>query len=82
MPYSYGRHHNPTWTAYEAALTELEKAAAEPGVTYISLPALASSADLRMMGRVVRAQMERMEGAASQPAAAFVPAPSMAMAAG
>src|SRR2546426_9730099 len=28
VPYSYGRHHNPTWTAYEAALTELEKAAA------------------------------------------------------
>jgi len=28
VPYSYGRHHNPTWTAYEAALTELEKATA------------------------------------------------------
>jgi len=28
VPYSYGRHHNPTWTAYEAALTELESAAA------------------------------------------------------
>ena len=28
VPYSYGRHHNPTWTAYEAALTELENAAA------------------------------------------------------
>src|SRR5207247_10963293 len=28
VPYSYGRHHNPTWTAYEAALTALEKAAA------------------------------------------------------
>ncbi|MBJ7599594.1 hypothetical protein [Candidatus Nephthysia bennettiae] len=32
---------------------DLEKAAAEPGITYISLPALASSADLRMMGRVL-----------------------------
>src|SRR5207244_3125086 len=32
---------------------DLEEAAAEPGITYISLPALASSADLRMMGRVL-----------------------------
>ncbi|MBJ7597063.1 hypothetical protein [Candidatus Nephthysia bennettiae] len=32
---------------------DLENAAAEPGITYISLPALASSADLRMMGRVL-----------------------------
>ena len=23
-PYAYGRYHNPTWTAYEEALTELE----------------------------------------------------------
>jgi cystathionine gamma-lyase len=23
-PYAYGRYHNPTWTAYEKALTELE----------------------------------------------------------
>jgi cystathionine gamma-lyase len=23
-PYAYGRHHNPTWSAYERALTELE----------------------------------------------------------
>ena len=23
-PYSYGRHHNPTWTAYENAITDLE----------------------------------------------------------
>jgi len=28
VPYSYGRLHNPTWTAYEAAITELEKSAA------------------------------------------------------
>src|SRR5207249_9396099 len=28
VPYSYGRHHTPSWTAYEAALTELENAAA------------------------------------------------------
>src|SRR6476660_6069531 len=25
-PYGYGRHHNPTWTAYEQAITELEEA--------------------------------------------------------
>src|SRR5215470_6380848 len=23
-PYTYGRYHNPTWTAYEKAITELE----------------------------------------------------------
>src|SRR5205085_1336703 len=27
-PYTYARFHNPTWTAYEQAITELEKAAA------------------------------------------------------
>src|SRR5215475_7539272 len=27
-PYTYGRLDNPTWTAYEAALTELERATA------------------------------------------------------
>jgi hypothetical protein len=37
----------------EGPVLDLEKAASEPGVTYISLPALASSADLRMMGRVL-----------------------------
>ena len=26
--YTYGRYHNPTWTAYEQALTELERGAA------------------------------------------------------
>src|SRR3990172_1836387 len=24
-PYTYGRSHNPTWTAYEKAITELER---------------------------------------------------------
>jgi DSF synthase len=38
--------------------------------------------DLRMMSRVVRAQMERMEAAAGTPAPAAVPAPGVAMAAG
>src|SRR5215813_5491558 len=28
VPYVYGRHGNPTWTAYEAAITELERATA------------------------------------------------------
>jgi hypothetical protein len=37
----------------EGPTLDLEKATTEPGVTYISLPALASSADLRMMGRVL-----------------------------
>lgn len=37
----------------EGPALDLIKAASEPGVTYISLPALASSADLRMMGRVL-----------------------------
>src|SRR5215813_4621406 len=27
-PYTYGRYHNPTWTAYEQAISELERAAA------------------------------------------------------
>ncbi len=27
-PYTYGRYHNPTWTAYEQAITELEGGAA------------------------------------------------------
>lgn len=27
-PYTYGRFHNPTWTAYETAITELERGAA------------------------------------------------------
>jgi cystathionine gamma-lyase len=27
VPYTYGRYHNPTWTAYERALSELEGAA-------------------------------------------------------
>jgi cystathionine gamma-lyase len=26
-PYTYGRYHNPTWTAYEKAITELERGA-------------------------------------------------------
>ncbi len=26
-PYTYGRYHNPTWTAYEQAITELERGA-------------------------------------------------------
>ncbi|NUO81294.1 PLP-dependent transferase, partial [candidate division KSB1 bacterium] len=26
--YTYGRYHNPTWTAYESALTEMERGAA------------------------------------------------------
>jgi len=25
-PYTYGRYHNPTWTAYEKAISELEGA--------------------------------------------------------
>lgn len=37
----------------DGPVLDLEKAASETGVTYISLPALASSADLRMMGRVL-----------------------------
>jgi hypothetical protein len=37
---------------------DLIKAASEPGVTYISLPALASSADLRMMGRVLLSDLK------------------------
>ena len=27
-PYTYGRYHNPTWTAYEQAISELEAGAA------------------------------------------------------
>jgi cystathionine gamma-lyase len=27
-PYTYGRYHNPTWSAYEAAISDLERAAA------------------------------------------------------
>jgi cystathionine gamma-lyase len=27
-PYAYGRYHNPTWTAYEKAITELEQGVA------------------------------------------------------
>jgi hypothetical protein len=34
------------------------KTASEPSVTYISLPALASSADLRMMGRVLLSDLK------------------------
>jgi hypothetical protein len=37
---------------------DLIGAASEPGVTYISLPALASSADLRMMGRVLLSDLK------------------------
>src|SRR5207248_1389602 len=37
---------------------DLIRAASEPGVTYISLPALASSADLRMMGRVLLSDLK------------------------
>jgi DSF synthase len=38
--------------------------------------------DMRMMSRVVRAQMERMDAAATQAASVAVPAPGLAMAAG
>jgi hypothetical protein len=37
---------------------DLIQAATEPGITYISLPALASSADLRMMGRVLLSDLK------------------------
>ena len=45
-PYSYGRHHNPTWTNYEAALGEIEGgravafASGMAAVTAILLPVL------------------------------------------
>ena len=46
VPFSYGRHHNPTWTRYEAALGEIEGgqatafASGMAAVTAILLPAL------------------------------------------
>src|SRR5215208_2486993 len=46
VPFSYGRHHNPTWTRYEAALAEIEGgqatafASGMAAVTAILLPAL------------------------------------------
>ena len=46
VAYSYGRHHNPTWSRYEAALGELEGgqavafASGMAAVTAIMLPAL------------------------------------------
>lgn len=46
VPFSYGRHHNPTWSNYEAALSEIEGgravafASGMAAVTAVLLPAL------------------------------------------
>src|SRR5258708_4927342 len=54
-PYTYGRYHNPTWTHFEQALSELEGGSA--------LVFASQGIEVRMASTAGNAQIEELDGA-------------------